>query len=65
MINPESATGPGTEIELPRIMQMIPHRHPFLMIDKVVDVVANQRAIGIKNVSFKRITFRAIFRRAR
>ena len=29
---------------------MIPHRHPFLMIDKVVDMVANERATGIKNV---------------
>lgn len=61
MINPKSATGPGTEIELPRIMQMIPHRHPFLMIDKVVDVVANQRAIGIKNVSLQENYFQGHF----
>ena len=29
-----------------RIMQMIPHRYPFLMIDRVVDVVPGESAIG-------------------
>src|SRR5205823_7100968 len=33
------------------IMEMSPHRHPLLMIDKVVDKLANERATGIKNVS--------------
>jgi 3-hydroxyacyl-[acyl-carrier-protein] dehydratase len=33
------------------IQQMIPHRYPFLMIDKVVDVVKAEGAIGIKNVT--------------
>ena len=40
-----------TRVDVQRIMEMIPHRHPFLMIDKVVDMVANQRATGIKSVS--------------
>jgi len=44
-----------------RIMQMIPHRDPFLMIDKVVDVVANDRATGIKNVSPQEYYFRGHF----
>lgn len=33
------------------IKEMIPHRYPFLLIDKVVDVVANESCIGIKNVT--------------
>ena len=40
---------------------MIPHRHPFLMIDKVVDVVANQRATGVKNVSINEYYFQGHF----
>jgi beta-hydroxyacyl-ACP dehydratase FabZ len=32
-------------------MEMIPHRPPFLMIDKVIDVVADESAVGIKNVT--------------
>ena len=33
------------------IKEMIPHRYPFLLIDKVIDVVANESCIGIKNVT--------------
>lgn len=39
------------EIGIERIMQMIPHRYPFLLIDKVIDVVPGESAIGIKNVT--------------
>ena len=33
------------------IKSLIPHRYPFLLIDKVIDIVKNESAIGIKNVS--------------
>jgi 3-hydroxyacyl-[acyl-carrier-protein] dehydratase len=39
------------EIDILRIMELIPHRYPMLMIDKVIDVVAGESAIGVKNVS--------------
>jgi 3-hydroxyacyl-[acyl-carrier-protein] dehydratase len=45
------------EIDVQRIMEMIPHRHPFLMIDRVVDAVANVRATGIKNLSINESFF--------
>jgi len=38
-------------IDIRRIMQMIPHRYPFLMIDRVVDVIAGESCVGIKNVT--------------
>jgi 3-hydroxyacyl-[acyl-carrier-protein] dehydratase len=60
MIEP-SCGAEGAQIELPRIMEMIPHRHPFLMIDKVVDAVANQRATGIKNLSADEYYFKGHF----
>jgi 3-hydroxyacyl-[acyl-carrier-protein] dehydratase len=41
----------GKVIDINRIMQMIPHRYPFLMVDKVIDVIPNQSAVGVKNVS--------------
>jgi 3-hydroxyacyl-[acyl-carrier-protein] dehydratase len=61
MIDPPCETRQGSEIAIQRIMKMIPHRHPFLMIDKVVDVVANQRATGIKNVSINENYFQGHF----
>jgi 3-hydroxyacyl-[acyl-carrier-protein] dehydratase len=48
-------------MDVQRIMEMIPHRHPFLMIDKVVDAVANERATGIKNVSINEQYFQGHF----
>jgi 3-hydroxyacyl-[acyl-carrier-protein] dehydratase len=43
--------GQVPELDILRIQEMIPHRYPFLMIDKVVDIVPNESAVGIKNVS--------------
>ncbi|MBM3514969.1 MAG: 3-hydroxyacyl-ACP dehydratase FabZ [Alphaproteobacteria bacterium] len=39
------------DIGIERIMQMIPHRYPFLLIDKVVEVMPGESAVGIKNVT--------------
>ncbi|MGA8755227.1 MAG: 3-hydroxyacyl-ACP dehydratase FabZ [Stellaceae bacterium] len=51
----------ATDIDVQRIMEMIPHRHPFLMIDRVVDAVANVRATGIKNLSINESFFQGHF----
>jgi len=48
-------------IDIARIMHAIPHRYPFLMIDRVVDVVLNHSAIGIKNVSVNEHFFQGHF----
>ena len=61
MIDPTCAKRQGTQVDVQRIMEMIPHRHPFLMIDKVIDMVANERAIGIKNLSINENFFQGHF----
>ena len=61
MIDPACADEQITQVDVRRIMEMIPHRHPFLMIDKVVDMVANERATGIKNVSINESFFQGHF----
>jgi len=38
-------------VDIAGIMRAIPHRYPFLLIDRIVDMVRNQSAIGIKNVT--------------
>ena len=50
-----------TEIDILRIMEMIPHRYPMLMIDRVVDVIPNVSAVGIKNVSANESFFQGHF----
>jgi 3-hydroxyacyl-[acyl-carrier-protein] dehydratase len=37
--------------DLQEIMKLLPHRYPFLMVDKIVDIDADNAAIGIKNVT--------------
>ena len=61
MSEPALAEAEATQIDIQRIMEMIPHRHPFLMIDKVIDAVANVRATGIKNVSINEHYFQGHF----
>jgi 3-hydroxyacyl-[acyl-carrier-protein] dehydratase len=48
-------------IDINRIMQMIPHRYPFLMVDRVEDVRRNESAVGIKNVTINEPFFQGHF----
>jgi 3-hydroxyacyl-[acyl-carrier-protein] dehydratase len=48
-------------LDIARIMHAIPHRFPFLLVDRVVDVVPNESAIGIKNVSINEHYFQGHF----
>lgn len=38
-------------VDVHRIMEMIPHRYPFLMIDRVINMEIAKSAVGIKNVT--------------
>ena len=51
----------GKTMDIERIMELIPHRYPFLMIDRVEEVVTNESAIGIKNVTINEYYFQGHF----
>ena len=53
----------ASSIDVMRIMEMIPHRYPFLMIDRVVELKPDQSAVGIKNVSINEPFFQGHFPR--
>ena len=61
--NPPPASTPRTidVLDIARIMHAIPHRYPFLMIDRMVDVVIGQSAVGIKNVTVNENFFQGHF----
>ncbi len=48
-------------IDVHRIMEMIPHRYPFLMLDRVVDIVPGVKATGVKNVTINEPFFAGHF----
>ncbi|HKV15233.1 MAG TPA: 3-hydroxyacyl-ACP dehydratase FabZ [Reyranella sp.] len=56
-----SATTTATAVDIKRILQMIPHRYPMLMVDRVVDMYLDASAIGIKNVSINEPFFQGHF----
>lgn len=60
----EAAAGKTVErMDIEDILHAIPHRYPFLMIDRVIDVVPDERATGIKNVSINESYFHGHFPR--
>ena len=43
------------------VMQMLPHRYPFLLVDRVIDIRGDEFGIGIKNVTINEPQFQGHF----
>ncbi|WP_372991628.1 3-hydroxyacyl-ACP dehydratase FabZ [Sulfitobacter sp.] len=52
-------TLPSADIQM--IQRIIPHRYPFLLVDKVIDINGTQSAVGIKNVTMNEPHFQGHF----
>ena len=50
-----------TSVDIKRILQMIPHRYPMLMVDRVIDMQLDQSAVGIKHVTINEPFFQGHF----
>ena len=48
-------------MDILEIMSILPHRYPFLLIDRVVEIERKQRIVAIKNVSFNEPQFQGHF----
>jgi 3-hydroxyacyl-[acyl-carrier-protein] dehydratase len=60
--DPEVATGEGLpDVDLQRIMDVLPHRYPLLMVDRIVELVAFETATGIKCVTASEPHFQGHF----
>lgn len=47
--------------DIARILKLLPHRYPFLMIDRIIDIDADNSATGIKNVTINEPFFQGHF----
>jgi 3-hydroxyacyl-[acyl-carrier-protein] dehydratase len=47
--------------DIMRLMEILPHRYPFLLIDKIVDIDGDNSAIGIKNITINEPHFNGHF----
>jgi len=54
-------TTTATAVDIKRIMQLLPHRYPMLLIDKMIDIVPFESATGIKNVTINEPFFQGHF----
>ncbi|TWG59493.1 MULTISPECIES: 3-hydroxyacyl-ACP dehydratase FabZ [unclassified Aminobacter] len=48
-------------LDILQIMRLLPHRYPFLLIDRVIEIDEDNSAIGIKNVTFNEPHFTGHF----
>lgn len=54
-------TGILESLDLERIMQLLPHRYPFLMVDRIIDISGDESCVGIKNVTINEPHFQGHF----
>jgi len=48
-------------LNIEEIMQVLPHRYPFLLVDRITELVPAQRAVGIKNITINEPYFTGHF----
>lgn len=48
-------------IDIHRIMQHLPHRYPFLLVDRILDIIPGERITGLKNVTINEPFFQGHF----
>src|ERR1700741_3861641 len=59
---PETASNGGkTGLDIHEILKILPHRYPFLLIDRVLDIKRKERIVAIKNVTINEPFFAGHF----
>ncbi len=56
-----SANGGLATADVRRVMQLLPHRYPFLLVDRIIDMVGDESAVGIKSVTVNEPFFQGHF----
>lgn len=56
-----SPTDTADTLDILKVMEMIPHRYPLLLVDRLVDIVPGVSATGIKNVTMNEPQFQGHF----
>lgn len=48
-------------LDVEQIRAILPHRYPFLLVDRIIDLVPGERAVGLKNVTINEEFFQGHF----
>jgi 3-hydroxyacyl-[acyl-carrier-protein] dehydratase len=57
----EGTTGTLGSADIMEVMKLLPHRYPFLLIDKIINIDGDNSAVGVKNVTFNEPHFTGHF----
>ena len=60
-ISEDAGQGRGTVYGIEDIMKVLPHRYPFLLVDRIVEIEENKRIVGLKNVTINEPFFQGHF----
>lgn len=58
---PQYNFGGAKELDIHQIMKILPHRYPFLLVDRIIELEPGKKAVGIKNVTINDNYFRGHF----
>jgi len=50
-----------TKIDIQQILDLMPHRYPLLLIDRIIDIVPGEKIVALKNVTFNEHFFQGHF----
>ena len=65
--DPGREEGPGEErrelasADIVKVLELLPHRYPFLLVDRIVDIDGDRSCVGIKNVTYNEPQFTGHF----
>jgi 3-hydroxyacyl-[acyl-carrier-protein] dehydratase len=57
----ETSKAAATTLDINEILRLLPHRYPFLLIDRVIDLTPRERIVAIKNVTINEPFFQGHF----
>ena len=50
-----------TIYDIRKIMELLPHRYPFILVDRILEMIPNERIVGLKNVTINEPFFQGHF----
>ncbi|MCK5227670.1 MAG: 3-hydroxyacyl-ACP dehydratase FabZ [Desulfobulbaceae bacterium] len=57
----EKMSSSSQEIDIAEIMRLLPHRYPFILVDRILEVEPGKRIVGLKNVTINEHFFQGHF----
>ena len=57
----EAAAKPLETVDITKLLAYLPHRYPFLLVDRIIECNGDESCIGIKNVTFNEPQFQGHF----